>query len=77
MNKKSTNWLSQLRSGLAQTSEKISNGISEALTHGKLDANTLKKIEETLISADMGVTTAEGICQRLSKAKFNKNINDK
>ena len=77
MNEKSTNWLSQLRAGLAQTSEKITNGISEALTHGTLDFHTLQKLEETLISADMGVTTAEEICQKLSSTKFNKNINDK
>ena len=76
MNEKSTNWLSQLRSGLARTSEKITIGISEALTHGTLDFHTLQKLEETLISADLGVTTAEKICQRLSTAKFNKNIND-
>ena len=77
MNEKSTNWLSQLRAGLAQTSEKITNGISEALTHGTLDFHTLQKLEETLISADIGVTTAEEICQKLSSTKFNKNINDK
>ena len=75
MNEKSTNWLSQLRSGLARTSEKITIGISQALTHGTLDFHTLQKLEETLISADLGVTTAEKICQRLSTAKFNKNIN--
>ena len=69
-------WLSRLRSGLSRTSEKLNNGISAALTGQKLDAATLEELEEVLISADIGVTTATKLSASLADIKFKKEISD-
>jgi fused signal recognition particle receptor len=56
--------LGKLKSGLSITRDKIYNSISEALT-GKavIDEKTLEKIEEILITSDIGVGTTEKIIE--------------
>ena len=56
--------LGKLKSGLSITRDKIYNSISEALT-GKavIDEKTLEKIEEILITSDIGIGTTEKIIE--------------
>jgi fused signal recognition particle receptor len=67
--------LGKLKSSLSITRDKIYNSISEALT-GKavIDENTLERIEEILITSDIGVGTAERIIENARIAlKIEKN----
>ena len=56
--------LGKLKSGLSNTRDKIYNSINEVLT-GKavIDENTLEKIEEILITSDIGMGTTEKIIE--------------
>lgn len=56
--------LGKLKSGLSNTRDKIYNGINEVLT-GKavIDETTLEKIEEILITSDIGMGTTEKIIE--------------
>lgn len=69
-------WLSRLKSGLAKSSAKITDGISAALTRRRLDQETLDALEETLITADIGVTTAAKLTAALAADKFDKEISE-
>jgi len=61
---------SRLRDGLAKTRRAITEGIRGALTRGSgVDAEALESIEETLIAADLGVTTSMELVEALG-AKF-------
>jgi len=76
MSETSGGWLSRLRSGLSRTSEKLTSGISAALSRRTLDAATLEELEEALISADLGVSTATKLSAALADEKFDKEISD-
>ena len=74
MSETSGGWLSRLRFGLSRTSEKLTSGISAALTRRTLDTATLEELEEVLISADLGVATAAKLSAALAEEKFEKEI---
>ena len=54
-------WLSRLTRGLSKSSNKITKSIGDVLTKTKLDQETLDKLEEILVSADLGPKTAAKI----------------
>ena len=65
-------WLNKLKSGLSTSSGKISTGIGDIFTKRRLDEETIAKLEELLIAADLGVETAAEISEKLSVEKFGK-----
>ena len=67
-------WLSRLRQGLAKSSSKLTDGIGSIFTKKKLDHATLEELEELLIGADLGPTTAARLTQELAKNRFGKEI---
>ena len=67
-------WLQRLKSGLAKTSSKLSEGITGVFTKRKLTADTLEDLEDLLIQADLGVETAGRITATLSKGRYEKGI---
>ena len=69
-------WLSRLRAGLSRTSERLTEGISAALTRRKLDSETLQNLEDTLITADLGVATAARLTADLARDKFDKEVSE-
>ncbi len=67
--------INKLKEGLSKTREKIFNSITETVT-GKaiIDDLTIDKIEEILVSSDIGIDTAERIIEDLRKSlKSEKN----
>ncbi len=76
MNETSSGWLSRLRSGLSRTSDKLTGGISAALSRRTLDAAMLDELEEALIGADLGVTTSAKLSTALADEKFDKEVSD-
>jgi fused signal recognition particle receptor len=69
-------WLSRLRAGLSRTSQRLTDGITDALTKRRLDAETIQKLEEALISADIGVATAAKLTAKLAEDRFDKEISN-
>lgn len=69
-------WLSRLTSGLGKSTNKITQGISDLVTKKKLDQDVLDQLEEVLIEADLGPTTAMKVVEDFSKDRFGKDISE-
>ncbi|HET7211900.1 MAG TPA: signal recognition particle receptor subunit alpha, partial [Methyloceanibacter sp.] len=67
-------WFDQLRRGLARTTNALSDNLAGALTKRKLDEETLDKIEEALLKADLGVAMAARIRERLAKGRYERGL---
>ena len=67
-------WFGRLKAGLARSSGKLGEGIGSIFTRRKLDAAALDELEELLISADLGVTTAGKLTAALAKQSFDKDV---
>lgn len=69
-----TSWFSKLKGALSNTSSKISTSISDILHKKKLEQSDIDSLEETLITADLGLDTTSTIIDNISKLKFESNI---
>jgi len=67
-------WFARLKSGLAKTSSRLTEGIAGLVTRKKLDQATLDELEELLLAADLGIETSERITTALAKGRFDKAI---
>ncbi len=69
-------WLSRLRNGLAKSTKKVAESITGLFTKKKLDQQTLDELEDALIQADLGVTVAARLVEKLGKERFGKEVTD-
>src|SRR5262249_20307381 len=69
-------WFDRLRSGLAKTSSRLTEGITGLVTKRKLDQDTLDELEEVLLAADLGIETSARITKALAKGRFEKTISE-
>ncbi len=69
-------WFQRLKSGLARSSAKVAGSITGLFTKRKLDRALLDELEEALIAADLGPTTASRLTQALAKDRFDKEITE-
>ncbi len=67
-------WVSRLRSGLSESSSKLTQGLTQIFTHRTLDDEALEELEELLITADLGVKTASYITESIARNRYNKEI---
>ncbi|MEM7223563.1 MAG: signal recognition particle-docking protein FtsY [Pseudomonadota bacterium] len=67
-------WLARLKAGLARSTGKLGDGIAGIFVKRKLDQDALDELEELLISADLGVSTAAKLTANLAKTRFNKEV---
>ena len=67
-------WFNKLKSGLSNSSSKISSGISDIFTKRKLDKDTLQELEDLLITADLGVETSAKLVAAIAKNRFDKQV---
>ena len=67
-------WFERLKSGLAKTSSRLTEGIAGLVTRKKLDQNTLDELEELLLAADLGIETSERITKALAKGRFDREV---
>ena len=67
-------WFQRLKTGLAKTSAKLSDGITGVFTKRKLDNETLEDLEDLLLQADLGLETTERITASLRKTRYDKTI---
>ena len=76
MTEEKTGWLSRLKQGLSRSSSKIGDGISSLFTKRKLDEAVLEELEELLIAADLGPSTAARLVADFGKTRFGKDVTD-
>jgi fused signal recognition particle receptor len=69
-------WFARLRNGLQRSTSKFSEGITSVFTKRKLDEEALEELEELLISADLGPSTAARLVQEFGKTRFGKDVED-
>ena len=61
-------WWQRLTGGLKRTSASLGTALSDLVSKRKLDAAMIEEIEEALIRADLGVTTAAVWRRRWARA---------
>lgn len=71
---KKPGWFSRLKSGLSRSAGQLGGSITALFTKRKLDQQALDQLEETLIQADLGVTTAAKVVQAIAKDRFDKDV---
>ncbi len=69
-------WLSRLRAGLSKSTKRVTESITGLFTKKKLDQATLDELEDALIQADLGVTVAARLVEKLGKERFGKEVTD-
>src|SRR5882757_6047464 len=69
-------WLSRLRSGLAKSTKRVTESITGLFTKKKLDQETLNELEDALIQADLGVSVASRLVEKLGKERFGREVTD-
>jgi len=70
-------WFERLKAGLGKTSGRITGGIGDLFTgKRRLDNATLEELEEVLITADMGVSTAAKLTAQLAKTRFDQELSE-
>ncbi len=69
-----TGWLGRLRRGLSRSAQAITGGIDNIFAKRRLDDDALEALEELLITADLGASTAAKLTDGLSEVKFDKDV---
>ena len=67
-------WLQRLKSGLARSSNAISEGIASVLTKRRIDAEALDDFEDFLLKTDLGLEVAAAVTERLRSGRFHADI---
>jgi fused signal recognition particle receptor len=67
-------FFARLTSGLARSAQRLGDGITAIVTKRKLDDTTLAELEELLIGADLGLTVAQKVTERLRRTRFNQEV---
>ena len=68
----SGNWWQRLTGGLKRTSASIGGAISDLVTKRKLDEEAIEELEEIMIRADLGLTTAAKVADTIREGRYNK-----
>ncbi len=70
-------FFSKIKEGLNKTRASISNGVNSIInSFTKIDEELFEELEETLVMSDVGVVTAQEICERLRKKIKETGVTD-
>ncbi|MDF2781618.1 MAG: ftsY [Geminicoccaceae bacterium] len=69
-------WYDRLRTGLSRSSNRLKDNIGAIFTRRRLDAASLEELEETLITADLGVETAAELVAELARSRFGREVSE-
>ncbi|HYZ64218.1 MAG TPA: signal recognition particle-docking protein FtsY [Acetobacteraceae bacterium] len=69
-------FFSRLKEGLSRSTQKLTGGITAALTKKRLDEEALEALEETLITADLGPAAAAQIIEGFRRTRFGQDVTD-
>jgi fused signal recognition particle receptor len=67
-------WLGRLRTGMARSSARLTEGINIIFNRRRLDDAALLELEELLIASDMGVGIAAEVTEELRRTRFNQEV---
>jgi fused signal recognition particle receptor len=70
----SNGFFGRLTEGLSKTAGNISSGITDIFTKSRLDEDTIDRLEEVLIMADLGPGVAADLAAEFASQKFDKDI---
>jgi fused signal recognition particle receptor len=69
-------FFARLKEGLSRSTQKLSGGITAALTRRKLDDEALEALEEALIGADLGPAVAARVIAAFRRSRFGREVTD-
>ena len=67
-------WLSRLKSGLARSSTRMTQGLADLFTKRRLDDELLQELEDLLITTDLGVGVAQRLVASLRRQRFGQDV---
>jgi len=67
-------WITRLKSGLSRSSQQITTGIRGIFTGKKATPEDLEALEEILIAADLGPSTAAKLVSEIAAKKFEGDV---
>jgi len=67
-------WLRRLRQGLSRSAQSLSGGITSIISKRRLDDEALEELEELLIAADLGASTAAKVTAGLARTRFDQEV---
>ena len=67
-------WFQRIKEGLRKSSSRLASGITDIFTKRKLDAAAVEELEDLLVMADLGPTTAAKLAAAIAKERFDKEI---
>lgn len=69
-------WLSRLRAGLARSTQRLTESVTSLFRKRRLDDEALEELEETLITADLGVAASRRIVEAFRRTRFGKEVTE-
>ena len=66
----------RLKAGLARSTERLTQSLSGVFTRRKLDEAALEELEDTLITADLGVAAAQRIVEGFRRTRFGREVGE-
>ena len=73
---KKPGFFARLKSGLARTTQTLTQGITRVFTRKRLDQAALDDLEELLIGADMGAKVAADVVAEIKRTRFNSDVGE-
>jgi fused signal recognition particle receptor len=67
----------RLRAGLSRTATQLSGGLSDILMKQRLDAETIRALEEALIRADLGAGLARDVTDDVAQGRYGMEISER
>jgi len=71
-----TGWFARLKAGLSRSTAKLTESVVSLLHKRRLDDEALEELEETLITADLGVAASQRIVEGFRRTRFGKEVTD-
>ncbi|MFO0467187.1 MAG: signal recognition particle receptor subunit alpha, partial [bacterium] len=69
-----TGWFARLKAGLSRSTAKLTDSVVSLLHKRRLDDEALEELEETLITADLGVAASRRIVEGFRRTRFGKEV---
>ena len=66
----------RLKAGLARTATQLSGGLTGVFTKARLDADTVRSLEDALIRADVGTALAHELAAEVAKDRYDTDISE-
>ena len=76
MSNERVSWIARLRTGLAKSTQRMTGNIASLVAKKKLDRATLGELEDALIQADLGVSVAHRLVEKLGQERFGREVTD-